>query len=454
MNGQKTRRIRKAKRATRTKKQLGGGIVGSMLGIDKRPKVVAPRDNSGDDDSNLNYPNIEGTFDDAAAPAAASAAAAPPPATATATPTASPAERGRQLLTSIMMGEIDRSLELIRAGADLTVDGRSALFEACDEKRPEVALAILERPGVEIDFRGLGGKTPLMAASKRGLTDVVRVLLSKGADLEATDSHTQNALELSVYYAWDHNNPDIMLFLLKAGTFVRKSRDMLLTSEIDTPPFAAVKAALEATPVINEELLHDMVGGRVTTLEKNAAINLGELLLDSIKIKQTMESHGLFRRGADLTVRDGQARTPLALACLYPDVMLAAAITMFPGVDLNATDSGGSTPLMLACIRNLPPVVDCLLGQGADMKATNMAGATALEIAIRMKHATCALLLIRAGADVNAGRLRPLILSEVYEPHMVAVEAALVAHGATAVGGNRRKSRKKRQQQQRATRKN
>ena len=427
-----------------------------MLGLGKRPKVVAPRDNSGDDDSNLNYPNIEGTFDNAAAPAAA--AAAPPPvtaaaaaaATATATATAataSPADLGRQLLTSIMMGEIDRSLELLRTGADVTVDGRSALFEACDQKRPEVALAIAEIPGVEIDFRGLGGKTPLMAASKRGLTDVVRVLLSKGADLEAIDSHTQNALELSVYYALEHNNPDITLFLLKAGTFVRQSRYMLSTPEIDTPPFAAVKAALEATPVITSGLFHEMVGSRVTTLEKNAAINLGEQLLDSIKIKQTMESHDLFRRGADLTVRDDQARTPLALACLYPDVMLAAAIASVPGVDLNTTDSAGSTPLMWACVRNLPPVVNFLLRKGADKDATNMSGATALEIAIRMKHAACALLLIRAGADVNAGRLRPLILSELELPYMVAVKAALIAHGATAVGGNRRKSRKNKRSQ-------
>ena len=423
-----------------------------MLGLGKKSTVVAPRDNSGDDDSNLNYPNIEGTFDDAAAPPAAAAAAVPPPAIAIATP----AERGRQLFETILHGETARSLALIEGGADLTiqVEGMTALFEACTLDRPVVALAIAERPGIEIDFRGPRGKTPLMEASKNGLLPVVKVLLSKGADLQAEDEYTQTALELSVEYLFykpiDLSTP---LFLLQAGTFVDRPNIMLRTTPgMDTPPYAALKTALELIPTIS--FYQPLVAGRVTTLEKNAAINLGEQLLDSIKIKQTMESHDLFRRGADLTVRDDQARTPLALACLYPDVTLAAAIASVPGVDLNTTDSAGSTPLMWACVRNLPPVVDFLLSKGADKDATNMSGATALEIAIRMKHATCALLLIRAGADVNAGRLRPLILSEVYEPHMVAVEAALKAHGATAVGGNRRKSRKnsKKQKRQQNTR--
>jgi len=79
-------------------------------------------------------------------------------------------------------------LKLIAEGANLnikdTMEGKgSCLSWACLHNLPTLAFAIAVCPGVNINDRTIRGNTPLMYAIAGGLTDVIKILLAKGADI-------------------------------------------------------------------------------------------------------------------------------------------------------------------------------------------------------------------------------------------------------------------------------
>ena len=178
-------------------------------------------------------------------PAAAAAAVAE----RTRTPPISPDDAtalGKELLAAIKAKNVPECLRLVGAGADLAVrdkDGDTALLLACMWSPPEVSLAIMECPGVEIDARNRYEDTPLMLASGSGLAPVVAALLSKRADINAVDKYGQTAL----YWACDWSHAATALHLIEAGANVNKGKYKPLSHpNVNAPPMAAVKAALLA----------------------------------------------------------------------------------------------------------------------------------------------------------------------------------------------------------------
>jgi len=115
-------------------------------------------------------------------------------------PPADAAELGKKLLISIVQQNTSECMRLIETGADLHIkssDSYTALAFACYHKLPEVALAIIQRPGVEIDAVDGHSYTPLMWASRSGLPDVVTALLLKGANINAQNVFGETALYLA-----------------------------------------------------------------------------------------------------------------------------------------------------------------------------------------------------------------------------------------------------------------
>ncbi|MDA8363881.1 MAG: ankyrin repeat domain-containing protein [Gammaproteobacteria bacterium] len=78
-----------------------------------------------------------------------------------------------------------------------TAYGAAALFNAILKDRAHMVESLL-RTGVDISTRNPEGMTPLMAAASRGNIAIIRLLLSKGADVTATNLHGANAHDLAV----------------------------------------------------------------------------------------------------------------------------------------------------------------------------------------------------------------------------------------------------------------
>jgi ankyrin repeat protein len=80
--------------------------------------------------------------------------------------------------------ELDENPELL---ADLDDDERAALLRAA-ERGDTAAVALMVDLGFPLDARGDNGATPLHAAAYSGSAGTVRLLLERGADLEARDT--------------------------------------------------------------------------------------------------------------------------------------------------------------------------------------------------------------------------------------------------------------------------
>src|SRR5260370_30482058 len=72
--------------------------------------------------------------------------------------------------------------------------GKPALRLAAEKGRDEVMKLLLER-GADVDARGWYGRTALHGASYKGVLEAVRLLLEHGADVEAKDIYGQIPLQ-------------------------------------------------------------------------------------------------------------------------------------------------------------------------------------------------------------------------------------------------------------------
>lgn len=107
--------------------------------------------------------------------------------------------RKYKLINAARKNDLREAQRLLDRGTDINQrydnEGYTPLMEAVCRGRSDIVRLLLER-GAEINTRTLGGYTALMFASKRGNIEIVRLLVEKGADLnaEAKDKMRPTAL--------------------------------------------------------------------------------------------------------------------------------------------------------------------------------------------------------------------------------------------------------------------
>lgn len=150
------------------------------------------------------------------------------------------------LIDAIMDGNYMKCEGFIHNGVDLQKkcpEGRTPLTYACAWSMSKLALIILAMPEVESDTKCNDGWTPLMWASKTGLTFVVAALLEKKVGIDDMNKDGDTAL----YHACSSSNFNTALQLIEAGADVNVGgKNLLSLPEINTPSMALVKAALIA----------------------------------------------------------------------------------------------------------------------------------------------------------------------------------------------------------------
>jgi ankyrin repeat protein len=83
-------------------------------------------------------------------------------------------------------GAVQTLLEKGASPAARDNDGRTALHAACDSGDVQT-VETLAACTYLLDYRGPQGRTPIMQAAMNGHTDIIRLLVQKGADIKATD---------------------------------------------------------------------------------------------------------------------------------------------------------------------------------------------------------------------------------------------------------------------------
>lgn len=230
-----------------------------------------------------------------------------------------------------------------RRGANRLALNKQLLAAAEKDDAPAVRRLLQE--GADANARGAQGETALMDAVGRGDVDLVKLLLSHGANIGKT------ALEQSLMTG----NAQIVSLLLGPAP----SRTLLNQTLFDM---------IENQPVIVYIGKNSSPG----TPDEPPPNPVATLLVD---------------RGADLGARDIDGSTPLEDAAAFGQLAIVKALVA-KGANLEAKDNSGNTPLLSAAcdcaVATMPDtdvVVEYLLEHGAKINARNNQGDTALMIA-------------------------------------------------------------------------
>ncbi len=296
------------------------------------------------------------------------------------------------LSESVTKGDIAKIQEAIQAGADVNVrnkNGFTPLWKASKKGHTEIVKLLLKAEA-DVNARNKYG-TPLLVATYKGHTEIVKLLLTAGADVNAADKWGDTPLYTATY----KGHTEIVKLLLTAGADVNAADQWG-----DTPLlFASQKGYTEIV----------------------------KLLLTA---------------GADANVNPGRKTycfTALMAASENGHTEIVKLL-LTAGADVNAADkTEGVTPLLMTSLYGYTEIVKLLLTAGADvniMISINGIDHTPLSLSKEMSHTRIVKLLTEYGAKDGES-------SSTTRPHRAEAaskakkESSEVKPVATTMGGKK-----------------
>lgn len=284
-------------------------------------------------------------------------------------------------------GRIEVVEYLISRKADSTArdaDGNTPLAAAVIFKKFDV-MRLLVTAGADVACLYTGDKSCFFGAAKSGDLENMEVLVGLGVPVDASDSSNQTAL----YLACVDNRANIVQYLLSKGANMNiQSISRGWTALI----FACANGRTEIAKMLIEAGADWKLPSHSGSLPIHAASSHGHTEIVS----------ALAKVGADLSAKAGDGDLPIhTAACQGYEKMLSLLVRF--GVDVNAVDGSGNTPLITASRNISAECVKCLISAGAIVNFANtMDGVTALHKAVTKKQLKVVEALCEAGADKTA----------------------------------------------------
>jgi ankyrin repeat protein len=263
------------------------------------------------------------------------------------------------------------------------------IFAAANRGETDTVAALLNRQPDLVNSRKSNGGTPLHSAAGLGNAALVRLLLDRGADVNAGDQNGWTPLHGAVY---SRSRETVELLLARGASVKAKYRND--TADGITPlHLAASQGDREMAEVLlaHGAEINAKAGNGATPLHD--AANSGSL--------ETVEL--LIERGAEVNAKYKNANadgiTPLHIAAAKGSAEVAGAL-LAHGAEVDARARNGATPLHDAANAGSAAVAEVLLTHGAEVNAKAQSG-TPLALALARKHPEVAEVLRRHGGKRN-----------------------------------------------------
>ena len=161
------------------------------------------------------------------------------------------------------------------------------------------------------------------------------------------------------------------------------------------PDLALVEAARAGDGAAVRALLQKGVDVNVAAADGTTALHWASYA-DDLELADL-----LIRAGARVNAANDLGATPLWTAGLNASAAMVRRL-LDAGANPNAALLAGETPLMVAARTGNPAVVEMLVASGANPNARGARGQTALMWAVAQKHPAVVSVLLTHGADINA----------------------------------------------------
>ena len=282
---------------------------------------------------------------------------------------------------------------LIDRGAD--VNARSKFVPSTTGRGFEGTTPVAVKPGQAAEEHASGLLTPLMFAAREGDLESARLLVTAGANVNATDGDGKDALGLALFNGSyevasllvDHqanvNQADAQGFTPLFWAVDRRNMETAPNFPwmVTTDPLPLIEKLLNAganpNAVVNNTPRARMREGSPRIVFATAIMRAafsGDL--ETVKL--------LLSRGADPHIPSRDRETTLMAACgtgfingyskgrSAAERLAVVKLLVELGEDVNAADNYGITPLMVAANLGEVPIIQYLIDQGADLGAYDL----------------------------------------------------------------------------------
>ncbi|KAH8728164.1 ankyrin repeat domain-containing protein [Phaeosphaeriaceae sp. PMI808] len=259
--------------------------------------------------------------------------------------------------------------------------GQGSLVYAVEHGHYEMAKLLLDK-GADVDAQGGGYGNALQAASSKGHEQIVKLLLDKGADVNAQSGYHGNALQAASF----RGHEQIVKLLLDKGADVNAQGGhygKALQAASSKGHEQIVKLLLDKGADVNAQSGYH--GNALQAASSEGHEQIAKLLLD---------------KGADVNAQGGLYGNAIQAAS-YEGHEQIVKLLLDKGADVNAQGGDYGKALQAASYEGHEQIVKLLLDKGADVNAQGGDYGKALQAASYEGHEQIVKLLLDKGADVN-----------------------------------------------------
>jgi ankyrin repeat protein len=280
--------------------------------------------------------------------------------------------------------------QLLENGAEVS---SPMLYEAASRGYGAVVRLLIKK-GANVNAKTEQGRTALHGAAEEGQEATVRLLAEEGVDLTAEDESGTMAIHLA---AANGHQAVVRLLLEEAGVRAGGRPGEM------TPRQAGAEATAQLYSAVtngDEQMVQLLLGRGADATAKDKS--KCTLLHQAAKGGYEAVARLLLKSGADTDAKDEFGLTALHEAAkIGHEAVVLLLLEKEANVDVMGLDENG-TALHIAACNGHETVVRILLQKGANVNAKDESGWTALHKVTEKGYETMMRLLIKKGADVTA----------------------------------------------------
>lgn len=256
------------------------------------------------------------------------------------------------------------------------------LIRACQNGQKGVVASFLKRNDKNLDYVDNNGFSALHYACAKGTRDIIKMLITHGADVNLTSNRGITPLHLAV----KTGNKEIIKMLVNEGADINAT-----DNSGESVIIYGIKAGKTDAVRFMKELGADIT---IADNEGRTAVNYANIMGMAGMIENLLadvENHA-----------DSFGNTPLHQSCYNGHSESVKAMLKNPDIEVDAINDAGDTPLSIAVGEGNLYIVELLLEAGANVNRQNNNGESLLHLAARQRKPHLVNTLIKYGADFNA----------------------------------------------------